>query len=45
MENTRTGRGSDLQIILGILKNEPKSRSVNNCFQQVVLDPKCEQIF
>ena len=34
MENTPTGCGSDLPTILRILKNDPKSRSVNNFSQR-----------
>jgi hypothetical protein len=39
MENTPTGCGSDLHTILRILKNDRKSRSVNNLFQPLDLDP------
>ena len=31
MENTPTGHADDLPAILGISKNDPKSRSVNIC--------------
>ena len=39
MENTPTGCGSDLPTILIILKNDRKSRSVNNFLQPLDLDP------
>ena len=39
MENTPTGCGSDLPTILRILKNDRKSRSVNNSLQPLDLDP------
>jgi hypothetical protein len=37
--NTPTDCGSDLPTILKILKNERKSRSVNNFLQPLDLDP------
>jgi hypothetical protein len=45
MENTPTVCGGDLRTILIILKNDRKSRSVNNCFQPVDLDPNLIYIF
>ena len=39
MENTPTGCGSDLPTILRILKNDRKSRSVNNFLECSDLDP------
>jgi len=39
MENTPTGCGSHLPTILRILKNDRKSRSVNNTFQPLDLHP------
>ena len=39
MENTPAGCGSDLPTILRILKNDRKSRSVNNFLQPLDLDP------
>ena len=39
MENTPTGCGSDLPTILRFLKNDWKSRSVNNFLQPLDLDP------
>jgi hypothetical protein len=39
MENTAIGCGSDLPTILRILKNDRKSRSVNNFLQPLDLDP------
>ena len=39
MENTPTGRGSDLPTFLGICKNAAKSRSVNNSLQRLDLPP------
>jgi hypothetical protein len=39
MENTPTGCGSDLPTILRILKNDRKSRSVDNFLQPLDLDP------
>jgi hypothetical protein len=39
IENTPTGCGSDLPTILRILKNDRKSRSVNNFLQPLDLDP------
>ena len=39
MGNTPTGRADDLPTILGISKNELKSRSVNNSLQRLDLDP------
>ena len=38
MEDTPAGRADDLPTILGIFKNDPKSRSVN-IFQQLNFDP------
>ena len=45
MENTPTGRADDLPTILGIFKNDPKSRSVNNSLQQLDFDPNSVQDF
>jgi hypothetical protein len=39
MENTPAGCGSDLPTNLRILKNDRKSRSVNNFLQPLDLDP------
>jgi hypothetical protein len=39
MEAPATDCGSDLPTILAIFKNDPKSRSVNNLFQRLDLDP------
>ena len=39
MENTLTVRADDLPSILGILKQDPKSRSVNDFLQQLDFDP------
>ena len=39
MENTPTVCADNLPTILGIFKNEPKSRSVNNSLQQLDFDP------
>ena len=39
MGNTPIGCGSDLPSVLGLFKNDPKSRSVNNSFQRLDLDP------
>ena len=39
MENTPTDCGSDLPTVLKILKNERRSRSVNNFLQPLDLDP------
>ena len=39
MENTPTGCGSDLPTSLRILKNDRKSRSVNNSLQRLDLEP------
>ena len=36
---TPTGCADDLPTILGILKNDPKSRSVNNSLQQLIFYP------
>jgi hypothetical protein len=38
-QNTSTGCGSDLPAIMHILKNDRKSRSVNNFLQPLDLDP------
>ena len=38
MENTPTGRADDLPTIMGIIINDPKSRSVNNSLQQLEFD-------
>ena len=43
MTNTPTGCCSDLRPILGIFKNISESRSVNNAFQQLDLDPNSRQ--
>ena len=50
MENTPTGCGDDLLTILGIFKNDPKSRSVNifvqlldflpNSLEKIICQPK-----
>jgi hypothetical protein len=45
MENTPTGCGRDLPTILRILKNDKKSRSVNNFLQPLDLDPNRIQVF
>ena len=45
MENTPTVCGSDLPTILGILKNDGKSRSVNNSLQPLNLEPNRIQYF
>ena len=37
MENAPTGHGDDLHPILGIFKNDPKSRSVNILFSGWIL--------
>jgi len=37
MEYTPTGHADDLPTILGILKNDPKSRSVNILFSGWIL--------
>ena len=37
MENTRRGCADDLHTILGIFKNDPKSRSVNIFFSGWIL--------
>ena len=37
MENTPTGRADDLPTILGIFKNDQKSRSVNILFSGWIL--------
>ena len=39
MENSPTVCADDLPTILGIVKNDPKSRSVNNSLQQLDFDP------
>ena len=39
MENTPTGHADDLPTILGIFKNDPKSRSVNIFFSGWILPP------
>ena len=39
MENTSPRRDSDVPKIIGFLKNVPKWRSVNICFQRLDLDP------
>ena len=41
MENTPTWCAGDLPSILEKIKNDPKSRSVNNPFQQLDFDPNC----
>lgn len=45
MENTPTGRADDLPTLLGIFKNEPKSRSVNIAIQRPDLDPNGTKTF
>ena len=45
MENTPTGCGSDLPTILRILKNDRKSRSVNNFLECSDLDPNSVKDF
>jgi hypothetical protein len=39
MENTPTVCADDLPSVLGIFKNDPKSKSVNNVLQRLDLDP------
>ena len=39
MENTPRGHADDLPTILGIFKNDPKSRSVNIFFQRLDFAP------
>ena len=44
MENTPTGCAVDLPTILGIYKNESKSRSVNISFQRLIFDPNSTKV-
>ena len=39
VENTPKGCADDYPTILGIYKNDPNSRSVNNCLKQLDFDP------